>query len=338
MTAALRVACLGAGYFSRFHVESWRRIAGVELVGQCDLDPARAARLCAVAFTDLARMLAEARPDLLDIITPPPTHAGAIRAALAHGIRQIICQKPFCRDLEEAREVADEVRQAGATLVIHENFRFQPWYRCIRAVLEAGRIGTPLQATFRLRPGDGQGPDAYLGRQPYFRQMPRFMVHETAVHWIDTFRYLFGNPSAVYADLRRVNPVIAGEDAGVILFDHPAGLRALFDGNRALDHAADNLRRTMGEAWIEGTEGTLTLTGDGAVQLRGFGSCETELLLGPDTWDGFGGDCVHLLQRHVVAGLRDAAALENTAQDYLAVLEIEDAIYRSAQTGRKIIL
>ena len=52
--------------------------------------------------------------------------------------------------------------------------------------------------------------------------------------------------------------------------DHPGGARALFDGNRSLDHAADNLRRTMGEALIEGNGGTLTLTGDGAVLLRGF--------------------------------------------------------------------
>ncbi len=71
-------------------------------------------------------------------------------------------------------------------------------------------------------------------------------MHETAVHWIDTFRYLFGNPLAVYADLRQINPVIAGEDAGMILFDHPGGVRSLFDGNRHIDHAADNHRRTMG--------------------------------------------------------------------------------------------
>ncbi|WP_353474933.1 Gfo/Idh/MocA family oxidoreductase [Salipiger sp. H15] len=338
MSGALRVACLGAGYFSRFHAESWRRIEGVDLVGHCDIDAARAASLGAPPFTGLGRMLGEARPDLLDIITPPPTHAGAIRTALAHGIRHIICQKPFCRDLAEAREITAEAQAAGAVLVIHENFRFQPWYRAIRAALTEGRIGAPLQASFRLRPGDGQGPDAYLGRQPYFRQMPRFLVHETAVHWVDTFRFLFGTPTAVYADLRRVNPAIAGEDAGFLLFDHPGGMRSLFDGNRALDHAADNLRRTMGEAWIEGTEGTLTLTGDGAVHLRRFGHLDRKTLLVPDGWEGFGGDCVHHLQRHVVAGITGGTPIENTAPDYLSVLEIEEAIYRSAASGRKIAL
>ncbi|MEO0744941.1 MAG: Gfo/Idh/MocA family oxidoreductase, partial [Pseudomonadota bacterium] len=259
----IRVACAGAGYFSQFHFGSWARMDGVDVVGACDRDIARAKATGVRAFSDLAEMLRDTTPDLLDIILPPPAHADTVRAALAAGITWIICQKPFCRDLDEARAITQEAEAAGATLIIHENFRFQPWYRAIKAQIDAGTIGTVLNATFRLRPGDGQGPRAYLDRQPYFQQMPRFLVHETAVHWIDTFQYLFGPVGSVYADLRRINPVIAGEDAGHVVFDHDSGVRALFDGNRLLDHAADNTRRTMGEALIEGTGGTLTLTGDG---------------------------------------------------------------------------
>ena len=67
--------------------------------------------------------------------------------------------------------------------------------------------------------GDGWGDNAYLDRQPYFQTMPRLLVVETAIHWIDTFRFLFGEVDAVYARLRRINPAIAGEDAGLICFD-----------------------------------------------------------------------------------------------------------------------
>ena len=49
---------------------------------------------------------------------------------------------------------------------------------------------------------------------------------------------MFGDVSHVYADLRRLNPVIAGEDAGLILFDFANGARGLFDGNRLADHRA----------------------------------------------------------------------------------------------------
>lgn len=165
--------------------------------------------------------------------------------------------------------------------------------------------------------------------------MEKFLVHETAVYWIDTFRYLLGDPIAVYADLRRINPVISGEDAGYILFDHPKGVRALFDGNRNLDHAADNQRRTMGEALIEGTAGAINLWGDESVTVRAFGSTDAQILLPADTWDGFGCDCVHALQQHVVCGILDGTPLENLAQDYLTVIAIEKATYASAQSGQK---
>lgn len=331
----LKVACLGAGYFSQFHYGSWARIDRVQLVGACDLSLERAAATGLPAYDDLAPMLADTQPDVLDVIVPPVAQGDALRIAIAAGVPTVICQKPFMRDIDEARQITELAARAGTEIVVHENFRFQPWYRAIRHALDAGQVGTLLQVTFRLRPGDGQGPSAYLDRQPYFQQMQRFLVHETAVHWVDTFRYLLGPPSAVYADLRRVNPAIAGEDAGYVVFDHPNGVRALFDGNRSLDHDADNPRRTMGEGLFEGTKGTLRLFGDGSVRHRAFGERTETILLGPDTWDGFGGDCVHALQMHVVSGLLDGTLIENTARDYLPVIEIEDAIYRSAEAGQK---
>lgn len=333
----LRVACVGAGYFSQFHIGSWKRMPGAMLVGACDLDIERARSAGVPAYSDFSLMLDEVKPDIVDIILPPAAHVNAIRTVLISGTaKAIICQKPFCQTEAEAEAMAGLAEAAGIPLIIHENFRFQPWYRKIKALLQDEAIGNVLQATFRLRPGDGQGPNAYLDRQPYFQKMEKFLIHETGVHWVDTFRYLFGPAQSVYADLRRVNPVIAGEDAGYVIFDHPGGVRALFDGNRSLDHAADNTRRTMGEAWIEGTQGVLTLRGDGRLGLRRFGHTEEETVLAPDTHDGFGGDCTHALQLHVVSGLIDDAPLENLAADYLNVIRTEQAIYRSAQTQRKV--
>ncbi|MEP2716847.1 Gfo/Idh/MocA family oxidoreductase [Pseudophaeobacter sp.] len=337
-TAPIKVACQGAGYFSQFHYASWASMSDVDLVGSCNRDITKARATGLPAYDDLAQMLAEATPDLLDIILPPAAHADSIRIALAAGVKALICQKPFCRNLAEAREMVALASDAGARIIVHENFRFQPWYRVMKQALDRGDVGEAQQLTFRLRPGDGQGPEAYLARQPYFQQMERFLVHETAVHWVDTFRYLLGDPTEIYADLRQVNPVIAGEDAGFILSQHPGGVRALFDGNRNLDHSADNHRRTMGEALLEGTKGSITLTGDGALHLRRFGAQDTTCLLGPDSWEGFGGNCVHHLQSHVISGLLGGGAFENEAASYLRVIEIEEAIYSSAETGRKMRL
>lgn len=332
----IRVACVGAGYFSQFHYGSWARMDRVTLVGSCNRDIEKAQATGLPAYDDLGQMLIETTPDLLDIILPPVAHAATIKTALAAGIKTIICQKPFCNDLSEAESIIALAEAAGARIVVHENFRFQPWYRTIKTAIDDGAIGTVQQVTFRLRPGDGQGPRAYLDRQPYFQQMEKFLVHETGVHFVDTFRYLLGDPTAVYADLRKINPVISGEDAGYILFDHANGVRAILDGNRHLDHAADNLRCTMGEGLIEGTEGTLTLTGDGAVHLRKHSSTTITTVLGPNTREGFGGDCVHGLQSHVICGILDGTKLENEARDYVQVIRIEEAIYASADTAQKL--
>lgn len=335
---SFRVGCIGAGYFSQFHYEAWARIEGAEPVASVNRDISKAQATGLQAYDDVDEMLQAERPDIVDIITPPETHLDYIRKALQISPKAIICQKPFCRDLAEAQEAVALGDAAGVPIVVHENFRFQPWYRAIRSAIDRGLIGDVLQLTFRLRPGDGQGDDAYLDRQPYFQQMPKFLVHETAVHWVDTFRYLLGEPEKVFADLRRMNPAIAGEDAGHILFAYENGVRALFDGNRLLDHSAENTRCTMGEALVEGTKGTIGLHGDGSVHVRSFGSQSSRQLLAPTLHQGFGGDCVYHLQDHVVRGLRGEVPLENLAQDYLPVIQTEDAIYSSTQKGCWIAL
>lgn len=333
---AIRVACLGAGYFAGFHYDAWRRQENVRLVGACDLDFSKAEATGVAAFSDLGEMLRVSRPDLLDIILPPPAHRDAITMAIDAGVRVIICQKPFCTSLAEAREITELAERTNTTLVIHENFRFQPWYRAFRDLIDQGELGDVHQITFRLRTGDGQGEDAYLGRQPYFRQMPRFLVHETGVHWIDTFRFLLGEPTAVYADLRQLNPFIAGEDAGYFLLDFDGNRRALFDGNRLLDHSAENHRTTLGEALLEGSAGVATLDGFGEVALRRFCQNERQIVLPARSWPGFAGDCVKALNDHVVNALMKGSPLENQARDYLSVVELKEAIYTSAEQGKKI--
>ncbi|MEL6476334.1 MAG: Gfo/Idh/MocA family oxidoreductase [Pseudomonadota bacterium] len=336
----ISVAGIGAGYFSQFHYDAWARLPGVDLVGACDPDPAAlAAHAPGIpAFEDPAEMLAETTPQIVDIISPPSTHAALIAQAIAARPKAIICQKPFCRDLAEARVTTAAAEAAGIPLVVHENFRFQPWYRKLKAMIAAGDLGEVMQVTFRLRPGDGQGDRAYLDRQPYFQRMERFLVHETGVHWIDTFRYLLGPPDWVWADLRRLNPAIVGEDAGLLVFGYGDGRRAVFDGNRLADHAADDRRRTMGTCLVEGIEATARLDGDGRIWLRRFGSKDWREIAFSAPMKGFGGDCVHALQMHVLDALAARVPFENLARDYLAVLEIEETVYRAAETGQRMAL
>ncbi|CAN1497387.1 MviM Predicted dehydrogenases and related proteins [Rhabdaerophilaceae bacterium] len=341
MSGRVRVACVGTGYFGRFQYRAWTRMDDVNLVALCNRSREKADEFAQefdvpLVFSDLAEMLKRAKPDLLDIITPPETHLAAIRIAAEHGV-DVICQKPFCSTLAEALQALESAEKAGISLTVHENFRFQPWHRAIRRFVHEQRMGQVYQATFRLRPGDGQGPSAYLGRQPYFQKMPRFLVHETAIHLIDVFRSLFGEVHAVVALLRRLNPAIKGEDSGLFILDMADGTRCVFDGNRLSDHAARNCRLTMGEFVIEGEAGVLSLDGDGGLQFRPHGSATGQSVAYP--WDNidFGGDCVYLFQRHVIDHRLGRGMIETSGRDYLANIRVEEAIYESNDTGRRLV-
>lgn len=336
----LKVATVGTGYFSQFHYDAWQRCDEVELVGVADLDGERAEEVAAQhdaqSFTDVREMLDAVRPDLLDIITPPQTHLPLIQLAAERDIN-VVCQKPFCGDLETARQAVDLGETAAIDITVHENFRFQPWYRVIKEQLDSGLLGDVYQVTFRLRPGDGQGPDAYLERQPYFQKMERFLVHETAIHYVDVFRYLMGEVKTVQADLTKINPVIAGEDACLITLGFENGSRGLIDGNRLADHQAQNLRRTMGEMCIEGSDGTLELNGDAAISFRAHGSTETTEIDYRWREHGFGADCVYHFTRHLVDHYVHGKSIQNDARSYLMNLHLEELIYASNDSGSRIL-
>lgn len=336
-----KVAIVGLGYFSQFHQQSWRAIQKTDIVAVCDTDSERASAVAAdlgvSAYSDLDALLTAHDPDIVDIVAPPPAHRPLIERAARPG-RLIICQKPFCGTVENAAATAQLASDAGATVIVHENFRFQPWHRQIKDQITDGHLGRIYQARFTLRPGDGRGADAYLARQPGFQKMPRFLIFETAIHLIDLFGWLFGDIQAVYADIARLNPVIAGEDTGTLLFDHAGGARTLFDGNRLSDHISDNQRRTMGEFVIEGEGGTLRLDGYGHLFWRRFGSLEEQPI--PVTYPiddaVFGGGCVEALNRHAVDALEGRHPFANTAEAYVDIMRIVDAAYTSADEQSKV--
>jgi predicted dehydrogenase len=335
----LDVAIAGLGYFSRFHQDAWSRCADVRVVGVADRDPARRAEAAklfpdASAFDDAEAMMDTVQPSLVDIVTPPATHLGLVRAAAMRGIAAI-CQKPLAPEWAEAVAVVETAERHGTLLAVHENFRWMPWFREARALVEAGRIGTPLHIAFRLRPGDGQGPEAYLSRQPYFQQMPRFLIHETGIHLVDVFRFVMGEITGVFARLKRFNPVITGEDAGLVVFDFANGATGLFDGNRLVDHPARDTRMTNGVMFVEGTGGTVRLDGFGRLFLKPHGGEEAEHVY---AWEdrGYGGDCVFHQTRHIVDHLLTGSPLVNDGRAYLRNFAIEEAIYRSDREARFI--
>ncbi len=331
----LKAVAVGAGYFSHYQYDAWRRIPEVTVTAFCNRDPERA-KIISDRFeipnhyTDYAQMLRKEKPDFVDIITPPPTHLEMTRIAADMGIN-VICQKPLAPTFAEAQQIVECAQNAGIRFMVHENWRFQPWYRKIRKILDYGAVGDKIHSIyFRSRMGDGWGQDAYRPRQPYFREYPRLLVYENGVHFIDTYRYLAGEIKEVYAVLKKLNPVIAGEDSAAVIFNFESGATGLWDANRYNECNFENPRYTFGTMLLDANGGSIRLYLDGRLTVQRLGEKETD----QDYFHedrGFAGDCCYYCQRHFTDRMLDARQFETNGKDYLKTLAVQEAVYKSAQ-------
>jgi predicted dehydrogenase len=121
--SALRGAIVGCGYFSRFHLEAWTRVAGAEIAAACDPVRERAQAAATRAYTEAERLFAAERLDFVDLATPPETHLPLLRLAIAARVPAVLMQKPLAPSWEEALEIARVAAEAGIRLMIHENWR-----------------------------------------------------------------------------------------------------------------------------------------------------------------------------------------------------------------------
>ncbi|MBL8234607.1 MAG: Gfo/Idh/MocA family oxidoreductase, partial [Bryobacterales bacterium] len=318
-SSQLRGAIIGCGFFGRIQLEAWSRMPGVEMVAACDPVLARAQEAAPRAYADPAEMLANEQLDFVDIATRPDTHLPLVKLAVGHEL-PAICQKPLAESIEQALEMRDVVRASGVPVMIHENWRWQPWYREVNRLVGEGRIGAPITYTFRIRQRDGLGPDAFPN-QPYFREMRRLLIFETLIHPVDTARFLFGDIATVYAKVRRYNPVIQGEDRAILVLTHTSGMDGVVDGHRFLNPEPPG--PAMGDAVFEGEEGTLRVLATGEIWQAG------ECIYQNPPQTGYKGDSVLATQQHFVDCLRSGEPFETSVDDYLKSFAVVEAAYRS---------
>lgn len=144
----LRVAVVGAGFISSGrHLPAYRKLgAKVELVGISDLNQKMAAAAAktskvAAVYTDPVLMMAETRPDLVDICTPPATHSRLAEAALAHGANVLI-EKPMALSVEDCDRIIDAAQKARLRIcVAHTGLFYEPFLKA-RRLVESGKLGS----------------------------------------------------------------------------------------------------------------------------------------------------------------------------------------------------
>lgn len=327
-----RVVLAGWGFFGPYHAEAWQRLAPAwGLAGLADPDPAARARFAA-AYPDVPAapavepLLETVRPDVVDVVTRPEHHATVARAAIARGVA-VIVQKPLAPTWAACVDLVRTAEAAGVRLMVHDNWRFQPWWVAVAAELAAGTIGRPYYAHFRVRPGDGRGERPYPA-QPYFRDMPRFFFYETGVHYIDLTRALFGRVERVTGAMRRIRPDIAGEDLGVALLETERDVVVVLDGNRWGEAADPN--PAFGTATIEGTTGWLDVTADGAVWVKPIGAPARCVRQAPPAEGGYRGDSVAATVRHLATALATGAPSPLDSRAYLDTMAVVFRLYGEA--------
>lgn len=341
MVKKLKGVAIGAGYFSRFQYEAWTRIPEVEITALSNRNPEKATKIMDAygvkkKYTDYREMILREKPDFVDIITPPETHQEMCNFAADQGVH-IICQKPLAASYEVSNEIVDYATSKGVRFVVHENFRFQPWHREIKKIIDNHEIGKVFNLNFRSRMGDGWGEDAYLARQPYFRDYKKLLIYETGVHYIDTFRYHAGEVKSVFAILKRLNPVIKGEDAAYMILNFENKATALWDANRYNENNFKKSRYTFGEYLIDGSKGSIRLYSDGKLTIQKLGEAEKEHnYIHNDR--GFAGDCCYIFQKDFTDNFISGGSFETSGTNYLKTIKAQEAVYESAKISTPVSL
>lgn len=129
----LKVGVFGVGHLGKFHLNNWKEIEGVKLVGFFDPNDAQAKE---VSETYGIRRYADADKlmdacDIVDIVAPTDHHYAICMQAIRKG-KHVFVEKPLANTIEEGREIVKLVREANVKLQVGHVERFNPAYLAVK--------------------------------------------------------------------------------------------------------------------------------------------------------------------------------------------------------------
>ena len=324
----LRVGLAGAGHASEFHLNAWKKIPDIEVVGICggglERATAQAKRYSIPAvYKNTKVMVTEASLDILDILSPRETHAELLRLGVKNGLH-VLVQKPLTPTLVEAEALTAEI-PADLRVMVHENWRFQPRYRQIGAYLKEGRLGKINQVHLSHR-STGMVPDANgkrpaVERQPFQATEERLLIGEVLIHHLDVLRWLFGPLRVITAWTRRTEKEVVGETVATIVLEGPDHLPVVAEGNLA---AAGLPSGESDHLELFGERASLFLDGPRLLP-KGFDAPEMEFQFQSDYEEGY----VNAIA-HFVDCLRSGKPFETPISDNLETLRLVEDAYAAA--------
>lgn len=348
----MRVAVIGCGFQGRIHVESLKRIAGVEVVAVADTDPARLASVADAfsvpnRYADYRELLDAGPYDLVTICTMAVHHAKMTIAALEAGAH-VLCEKPLALNAEEGQAMIDAARRANRMLAIGYNMRFTPNARAISRFIESGQFGRPVFT--RAWAKASQVP--WWGEHYRKEISGGGALASTAVHFLDLALHFAGfpEPLTASASATRLFPKKRGgtapNEAAAARFTAEDLISAhlRFEGGYWLALEGSWIDNRPSIDGVPSWDYSLDAIGEGAqvsfdpLTIRGETSAGEviDLLEAGTRSDVSFPPSVAALIADVVEAIRKGRPPLVTGEQALVVQRIVDAIYSSAELGREV--
>jgi len=161
----LRVGIVGLGCMGVKHFWGYKALEDVSLVAICDIDQSKFTSTSGTVgnvggtkevldftgiklYSDFEKMLSEVPLDAVSITLPTYLHAQYVTKAFDAGIN-VLAEKPMALDLDQCQAMIDAAEKSGKTLQIGHCVRFWPEYAKTKQIIDSGRYGRVLIATFQ---------------------------------------------------------------------------------------------------------------------------------------------------------------------------------------------
>jgi predicted dehydrogenase len=188
----LKVGIVGCGKIADSHASQIQRIRGCEIVGVCDREPMMAQQLAKrfpikEYFSSLEALLAEAKPDVVHVTTPPQSHFEIAKTCLEWGCH-VYVEKPFTVWEKEARKLISLATEKGLRITAGHDDQFSHVARRMRALVQSGYLGgTPvhMESYYCYELARSGYAGALLGdKQHWVRRLPGKLLQNIISHGI----------------------------------------------------------------------------------------------------------------------------------------------------------
>jgi len=330
----VKLGVVGLGWVAQvIHLPILMKLADAEIVAVCDREKGRA-RLVAEKFglkhlyTDLHQMLETEELSAIIVCTSTDAHKETTLAALEAG-KDVLVEKPIARRYAEAAEMAEAAKRAKRKLMVGMNHRFRADTMILKSFLEAKELGK----IFYVKTGWLRKKSSDSGWLTQKQKSGGGVFLDLGIPLLDMAFWMMG-----YPDVKRVSAAHFSvttkdvEDTSIVSLTMKSGGAINIEVSWSLCLDDD-----VYYCQLFGTEGTASLSPlrinkelHGSLVNLAPAKMESPQLLFRRSYENE--------LKHFLGAVRNVHPVISTADEAVHRMRIVDAIYKSARTGKEVVL